>query len=792
MYRNKSTILALSLVLIVSLPVLILGQAAGVRKNMEVGALRMAVLDSGDEGEGSFGWGQGLVPYRGWDESAWSTKAWFLGVESFTDTSGVTHTPMVTGCAQWGIDYDHLVFPISDAQGYTIHRYYKHQPPDVSTDGVQNNQMYPLDAADHLDPDNQKIPGNADGLIESWMNTNIGITIHQRAIAYSQTNHDDYVLYEWTFKNTGNVDYDSEIELPDQTLNNVYFLRQHRVSEWPTFSWITSFGELYSDTWGDNLIDGAKNFFLSYGYMSHAVDGSFDGDWDNLAATSVEDDYGYPVWPLYAGELLVFASAAVNDMVNHNPDQPWVSFTESVDLEFVVNPPSPGSSAYTQQQVRGCYRIMEEGNSWFAGAETPGIISKEDMTGPDVKPGHHMRRFDEMVNWIYPPGSAQIGWYMASPIYVVGPYTLAPGDSFRVVWASVAGMISSRTGWEIGNAWSRNSLTEADLPPNVSIVDGLPDNFPVIHERDTEGELIHPPGDTMSVTNNIVRDAWIYTGKDSLFRNAYAAVWAYENDYFVPEPPPPPSVTITSRADHILVEWENNSGDTEQIAGYRVYRLLGSDYPDVQEGTPIMYGLEELVFECGAGTDHPEIVYSFMDTVHITRGFDYFYIVTAFDDGDNLPGIDSEAQVLESSIFVGRSNLSASLLRAPGTRLKDIRIVPNPYNIGSWEDGLQYPGEVGRYRIMFFNLPPKCKIRIFSESLDLIREIDHVDRSGDQPWGPQADIPELHLASDQEQRIVSGLYFVQFEVTEDYSDPATGDILYRKGESIVKKLVVIR
>ena len=93
---------------------------------------------------------------------------------------------------------------------------------------------------------------------------------------------------------------------------------------------------------------------------------------------------------------------------------------------------------------------------------------------------------------------------------------------------------------------------------------------------------------------------------------------------------------------------------------------------------------------------------------------------------------------------------------------------------------------------MFFNLPPECKIRIFSESLDLIREIDHVGGSGDQPWGPQADIPELHLASDQEQRIVSGLYFVQFEVTEDYSDPQTGDILYRKGESIVKKLVVIR
>jgi hypothetical protein len=371
MYRKTSIKLAFSLVLLASLPILILGQAAGVRKNMEVGALRMAVLDSGDEGEGSFGWGQGRLPYYGWEEDTWSSKAWFLGVESFTDTLGNVHAPMVTGCAQWEIDYDHLVFPVSDAQGFTVHRYYKNQPPDVFTDGTQNNQAYPLDGADHLDPDNQKIPGNADGLIESWMNTNMGITIHQRAIAYSQANHDNYVIYEWTFKNTGNVDYDPDIELPDQTLNNVYFLRQHRISEWPTFPWISSFGQFTSETWGGHLIDGAKNFFLSYGYPSHSVEGAFDGNWDNLAASSADEDWGWPQDPVNAAELLVFASASVNDMANHDTNQPWASFTENTDLEVVTNAPSPGSSIYSQQQIETCYRLMEEGNSWYVGAEIP-------------------------------------------------------------------------------------------------------------------------------------------------------------------------------------------------------------------------------------------------------------------------------------------------------------------------------------------------------------------------------------------------------------------------------------
>jgi hypothetical protein len=151
----------------------------------------------------------------------------------------------------------------------------------------------------------------------------------------------------------------------------------------------------------------------------------------------------------------------------------------------------------------------------------------------------------------------------------------------------------------------------------------------------------------------------------------------------------------------------------------------------------------------------------------------------------NITGIFNEVQVLESGKYLGRSNQSASLLRAPGTRLKDIRIVPNPYNIGAAD--LQFPGE--SYKIMFYNIPPYCTIRIFSESLDLIRKIEHGDGSGDQPWGTTAHV---YLTTDQDQRVASGLYFVQFEVTEDYRDPATDEVLFSKGDAIVKKLAVIR
>ena len=785
MNMNKSLLVALCLL---CLPALVFPQAAGVTKDIQLGSVYWKAADSGDEGEGSMGWAvQGLTSYMGYELAGWSSKAWFLGVSSHTDTAGFTQAPMVTGCAQWEIDYDHLVFPISDEDGITIHRYYKNMPPTVVTDGLRNTQQYPQDAADHLDPNNDIIPGNADAMLESWMNTNMGITIHQRVIAYQQEKHDDYALFEWTFKNTGNVDYDADIELPDQVLEDVYFMRQHRIEAWPTFPWLTSFGEYTDETWGEDFADGPRNFFLSYSYPSHAENGLFEGDWDNLAMTSV-DERGYPEGPIYIGEALIFASAAVNDMVNHDSNQPWAHFYENTDLEVVTLAPTPGSASYNQERFENCYQFMQEGNSWYVGAELAGF-TKPEMTGATIKPGHFMQRFDELwegVNdprdGLYVPTFGQIGWYVPSPIYVVGPYTLAPGDSFKVVWACVEGNISSEIAWEYGNAWSHNALELDDLPPNVTMNGDYPSNFPMaVHNRDTDQELISPLGDTMRVENNVVRDSWIYTGKDSIFNHTYAAVWAYNNDYVIPEAPPAPSTMVTSSANHILIEWSHAMGDVSQISGYRVYRFLGTTFPEVQFSADTIYGLPELVYECGEGTDNP-LGYSFQDE-DVIRGFAYYYVVTAVDDGNNIPDYDGIVRRLESNKFQGRSNLSASLLRAPGSSLEGIKIVPNPWSIGSGE--FQFPGE--DYKIMFYEVPPYCKIRIFT--LDLVREINHGDGSGDQPWGTTAHV---YLTTDQDQRVVSGLYFVQFEVSENHDDPITGERLFTKGESIVKKLVVIR
>ena len=100
--------------------------------------------------------------------------------------------------------------------------------------------------------------------------------------------------------------------------------------------------------------------------------------------------------------------------------------------------------------------------------------------------------------------------------------------------------------------------------------------------------------------------------------------------------------------------------------------------------------------------------------------------------------------------------------------------MPNPYNISARE--IQFGDQSTKDQIMFYGLPPKCIIKIFTERGDLIKTIRHIDSSGDESWDSTTSAGQV---------IVSGIYIVYFEVTEDTP-------VFKKGESIYKKLIVVR
>ena len=203
------------------------------------------------------------------------------------------------------------------------------------------------------------------------------------------------------------------------------------------------------------------------------------------------------------------------------------------------------------------------------------------------------------------------------------------------------------------------------------------------------------------------------------------------------------------------------------------------------EGEPGFAGYE--IFR-GVGT--PDTVYQkiasvppgttqFDDTTPV-RGFSYYYYITAINDGsNNTSGETNPVGPLHSSRFYTRTSQPAFLRRKAGNSLESIRVVPNPYSIAARE--FQYPGEPDK--ITFLDIPAFCTIKIFTERGDLIQTIEHADGSGDEFW---------NSITSSRQVVVTGIYLAYFEVTQDYYDSDTGELLYKKGENTIRKFVIIR
>jgi len=243
------------------------------------------------------------------------------------------------------------------------------------------------------------------------------------------------------------------------------------------------------------------------------------------------------------------------------------------------------------------------------------------------------------------------------------------------------------------------------------------------------------------------KDDYMMTGVDSLFKVMDRANWAWEHDFKVPSPPPPPDVTVTSGPDRITVEW-SYPGDAyfsdpltgeEDWAAWRVYRKRGAVYvndPAEQENA----NRWEMIYETN---DRNTTEYVDED---VTRGVSYYYAVTALDDGSaNTNGI-FPGQALESSRYVNRSALPAISFKGGLATTKNVRVVPNPATVAA--GALGFPGDADR--LLFANLPYKCKLTVFTETGDRIVTIDHAG-TDQEIWNQR---------NDANQYVTSGLYIL--------------------------------
>ena len=306
-----------------------------------------------------------------------------------------------------------------------------------------------------------------------------------------------------------------------------------------------------------------------------------------------------------------------------------------------------------------------------------------------------------------------------------GPYTIAPGDSVHIVLVEAIAGLGREACYTVGAKWLK------------------------------EEQPYDLPGGGTTTDKNEYKNKWVYTGRDSLILTFQRAAANYKANYQIPVPPPAPTrLEVAGGGDRIQLSWTSNAESWPNFAGYKVFRAIH---------TPDTVFTE--IFACGKGTEHPQVVNNF-DDLSAIRGFDYYYYVVSFDDGSTNTTTANPGGPLHSGIFYAKTINPTNLKRQAGKTLEEIRIVPNPYSIRARD--LQF-GDSGPDRIMFYNIPGICTIKIFTERGDLIETIEHTNGSGDEAW---------NSITSSAQTVVSGLYIVVFETPD--------------GQKAIRKFVVIR
>ena len=720
-------------------------QAQWVPKWLNVGDFQMDYLSSGARTEcDECGW------YYPGIEPRSSYMRWiglWVSARNVTDETGrnwpirVSHSGLrVTGVGEV-FDVKHILTS-------------KYEQPTVEVDGAATFAE-PV-VVDEVDPN---LP--ADRMVTTVDNFSVGITMERKAMAWSHPDHQGYHIIEYTFTNTGNVDGDDEVELPDQNLEDVYFTFANRGTGAASFSgaWNNTAGGVawgqytMNDAVGDGVSDYGVDFRAQITWLGNIketvgfpLNTLGNPMWQDSQWRAIADDtLGRLNSATFQGQVTLHADTQTHDEGATSPDdrlQPSTMTYLNNDFGDITS----GSSHTDEAKMRKERAWIECGSS---SSNTGGVIGYEDTSMPCTPgPGGTGRTWPTHARIVQgqtpqsphdsDPGFANQtadpvraggagGWSWMSSY---GPYDMGPGQQVKIVVAEGVAGLAVPAQYKIGREYKLSGWDDS-----------------MIHEYDANGN------GTIDADEAMTKNEWFMTARDSLFQLFQRATDNYNGGFNAPHPPPPPtSFTVTSGTDKIDITW---SGPTPS-GGWELWRAQKhySGIITALEVAPNGIAVEDEARRYQLVADLPSTATSYEDS-DVVRGGSYYYYLQAKDsDG------------VKSSRYYAQSYNAAFLRRPPGTSLNQVRIVPNPFHIGS-DPGVRLDVQD---RMAFYELPGQARIEIFSELGELIRTIDHTDGSGDEFWD---------MTTSSHQLVVSGIYIAVITNTET-------------GDSDIQKFIVVR
>jgi len=258
--------------------------------------------------------------------------------------------------------------------------------------------------------------------------------------------------------------------------------------------------------------------------------------------------------------------------------------------------------------------------------------------------------------------------------------------------------------------------------------------------------------------------------------------------YVLPEPPPPPKVRFVPGNNKVTVYWDKITEATQDpitkvfdFEGYRLYRTKPGDdkSPNLlanasliaqwdKPGNSVGFnnGFDAIRLNTPERFEGDTSAYWYKyELTDVLNGWQYMYILTAFDEGDPAIGLES----LESSLIQNAYRVYSGTEAGEMSETRKVGVYPNPYRLTASWDGTTSRSK----KIVFFNLPKRAEIRIYTISGDPIATLYH--DAGSAFNGSEAgwfnnfggDPNRVYMAggehawdvlSEDKQNIASGLY----------------------------------
>ncbi|MCF7802640.1 MAG: hypothetical protein K9N57_00455 [Candidatus Marinimicrobia bacterium] len=532
----------------------------------------------------------------------------------------------------------------------------------------------------------------------TW-HTNTGISVNRRSYVWSYPRYDDFIIYDYTFTNTGEMVStlaDTLVrDFPEQTLEGVYFVfhsgisvsTKHQINFHTELTAVQAGGfgwqpESYHDYY-HNEDGGALVYSTNYNAGIEPM------PWDPYQIKDNE------FWKQKFGDEMLSPAAFG-----------WLALYASSTDGTPRTSPAPD-----------VLRIDSHKGGTFMGNDLDlerfnvGIRPERDF--------YEFAKTPDLQEGVLGNEGNRMNFYSLS----YGPYTLAPGESVRFVIAEIAGVM------DYANVVAGDTTIFPD-----STIAAIRRNAEAAREAVKWG--MGAQVDTLALAADVPEPPPYPT------TNAANASEGSEN--------PAIAVTWDKLAENsVLQDGTGNTyydGSTD-LDGYRVYRSRDFQYvSDTQQ--PVLRGaywnlLKDIPSAEFDNYWDPDLgLYRFVDE-NVEFGRRYGYYVSAYDsDPNDWTSANGTTVQNLPELASGSTNRTPPTSAAPGpVENFDIYVAPNPFVFNEADRSF---GRSDPYKLEFRNLPERCTIRIYTVAGDLVRTLRHQpdavgNLSGSESWDQKSD-----------------------------------------------------